>query len=207
MKKQGEIVGPDPDRLRLARHQAHRRSSRQAAELRRGEGADRAGSQAAEGDAQVRRSRRSVPEPRLRAGRLAAAGGEGAEPQRPDHAAASRARKCRRWRRTTRSSCRRVFSPTSLQAKRNTEAIEVAPEHADGGARGRVQAGRAAALRRRQRRDSPPARAQGGERPRAEGGQGKARAARAGQGRGPRPSASRSRSRAISRSPGFRPTR
>ena len=39
----------------------------------------------------------------------------------------SRARRCRRWRWATRSSSTRCSRPSRLQSKRNTEAIEVAP--------------------------------------------------------------------------------
>ena len=46
-----------------------------------------------------------------------------------------------------------LFSPESLQSKRNTEAIEVGPQYADGGAHHRIQAGDAAPLRRREGRD------------------------------------------------------
>ena len=51
-----------------------------------------------------------------------------------------------------------LFSPESIQSKRNTEAIEVGAERADGGPHRRIQAGRAAAVRRRQGRDPPAAR-------------------------------------------------
>ena len=51
-----------------------------------------------------------------------------------------------------------LFSPESIQGKRNTEAIEVGAERADGGTHRRIQAGGAAPVRRGQGRDPPAAR-------------------------------------------------
>ena len=74
-----------------------------------------------------------------------------------------------------------VFSPESIPAKRNTEAIEVGAEHADGRAHRRIQAGGAAAVRRSQGRDPPAARAEAAAELAQKAGPREARAARAGQ--------------------------
>ena len=91
------------------------------------EGADRGRPQAAEGRAEVRRGRRPVPEPRLRAGRLARrapAKALGLTVQTTPLVTRAQAQAIAQG---NAKFVQALFSPESIAGKRNTEAIEVGP--------------------------------------------------------------------------------
>ncbi len=125
--KPGEIVGPVQSEFGWHVIRLVGVTPAQDAAVRRGEGADRDRSQAAEDRAEIRGRRRPVPESGLRAGRFARAGRQGAGPRRCRRRRSSRGRRRSRSRWAAPSSCRRCFSPESIAAKRNTDAIEVGP--------------------------------------------------------------------------------
>ena len=150
--KAGRYRRPGADRLRLAHHQGHRGQGRQSAKLRRGQGRDREGPQAAEGGEEVRGGGRPVPEPRLRTGGFAAARGEGTQSAGADHAARSRAPQVQALGQGNAKFAQAVFSPESLQSKAQYRSDRSRAQHACCGAGGRLQGGDAAAASTTSRR-------------------------------------------------------
>jgi hypothetical protein len=83
--KEGDIIGPVQTDFGWHVIRVTAVEAGEDAELRGSQGPDRAGPEAATGDAELRRCRQSVREPGLRAGGIAAAGRQGAQPEGADH--------------------------------------------------------------------------------------------------------------------------
>ena len=156
--KPGDLLRARAVGLRLARHQGDRRPAVAHAALRGSARADRGRAQEAEGRAEVRDRRRPVPEPGLRAGRQPERRRQGARPQGRDDAVRHALRRRRRSGSAIPSSSRRCSRRSRSQSKRNTEAIEVAPNSLIAGRIVEYKAGRAAAVRGSEGRDPHPAR-------------------------------------------------
>ena len=170
---------------------------------------DRGRPQAAEGRAEVRRGRRPVPEPRLRAGGFARRCGEGARPQGRDdavHHARAGAGGGARQREVRAGAVLARIDAEQAQHRGDRSRSE----HADGRPHRRVQAGGAASVRRRAGRDPPAARAHSAASELAQKA-GREKLALLEQGKSDRKPASRSASRsrwcATSRSRDLRPMR
>ncbi len=157
--KPGEIVGPVQSEFGWHVIRLERRHACEDATVRRGEGADRDGPEAAEGPG------RSSPRRRT-SSRIWST-------SRPIRSRRSRRRwgsPCRRRRFVTRAQAQQVamgnaklvqalFSPESIAAQAQHGGDRSRPEYADGGAHRRVQAGGGASVRRREGRDPPAAHA------------------------------------------------
>ena len=207
--KPGDIVGPVQTDFGWHIIKVNGVQAGARAAVRRGEGADRGGPEARS------RPRRNSPPPRTSSrtwstSRRTAwpAPRKALEPQGRGHAVHHARRRRRRWRKGNAKFVQALFSPESIQGKRNTEAIEVGPNTLIAGADRRIQAGGAAPVRRGQGRDPRAARAQGGGRAGAGRGPRETRAAEA-RARATRRPASRSASRCRSArnqpQPGFPP--
>ena len=132
---------------------------RAGAAVRRGQGADRNGPEAAEGRAEVRRRRRPVPEPRLRAGRFAGAGRKALDLKVETTPLVTRAQ-AQQLALGNAKFVQALFSPESIAGEAQHRGDRGRAQHADGGPHRRVQAGGAAPVRRGEGRDPPAARAQ-----------------------------------------------
>ena len=131
-------------------------------------GADRGRPEARAGAAEIRRQGRPVPEPRLRAGRLAASRWARSSTSRSDDAVAHAQPSCSSSGRQSRNSPQALFSPASLTGEAQHRGDRGRAQYADRRPHRRVQAGGAAAVRRGQGRDPPAARVQGRRRKRAQ---------------------------------------
>ena len=185
--KPGEIAGPVQSEFGYHVIRLDGVTPAQVASVRRGEGADRGRPQAAEGRAEVRRGGRPVPEPRLRAGRLAAGRRRRRSASTVQTSPLVTRAQAQAIAQGNAKFVQALFSPESIAGQAQHRGDRGRAQRADGGPHRRAQAGGAAAARRGGRRDPPPAGAQGRRRAGAEGRPREARAARAGQERRRKP--------------------
>ena len=128
--KPGEIAGPVQSEFGCHVIRLVGITPARDASLRRGQGADRDRSQAAEDHAEIRRRRRPVPEPRLRAGRIRSAPVAKALGLTVQTSPLVTRAQAQQIAMGNAKVVQALLSPESIAAKRNTDAIEIGTERA-----------------------------------------------------------------------------